>query len=111
MATTSKSSTMAELMAKHQKTFVTLHKGDVIHATVSKITPTEILLEVGAKTEAVVLEKDRKIMKHLVSLLNKGDSVEAMVLNPESDMGYPIVSLRHFATDKTWILLEELLKS
>jgi len=102
---------MADLMASHTSTFVTLHKGDVIQAKVSKITPTEILLEVGAKTEAVVLEKDRKIMKHLFSLLKAGDMVEAMVLNPESDMGYPVMSLRHFAADKTWILLEELLKS
>ncbi len=102
---------MAELMAKHKSTFVTLHKGDIIQAKVSKITPTEILLDVGAKTEAVVLEKDRKIMKHLVSLLKAGDSVEAMVLNPESEEGFPVMSLRRFAGDKTWKLLEELLKS
>ncbi len=102
---------MAELMAKHQPIFVTLHRGDIIQAKVSKITPTEILLEVGAKTEAVVLEKDRKIMKHLVSLLKAGDTVEAMVLNPESEEGFPVMSLRRFASDKTWILLEELLKS
>lgn len=111
MADSSNTSTMAELMAKHQSTFVALHKGDVVKARVSKVTPTEILLEVGSKTEAVVLEKDRKIMKHLVSLLSVGDTVEAMVLNPESEMGYPIMSLRHFAEDKTWALLETLLKN
>lgn len=111
MADSSKVTSMAELLAKHQSTFVTLHRGDVVKAKVSKVTPTEILLEVGAKTEAVVMEKDRKIMKHLVSLLKVGDTVEAMVLNPESDMGYPMMSLRHFAEDKTWTLLEELLKS
>lgn len=112
MADSSKSPmTMAELLAKHTQTFVTLHRGDIIQAKVSKITPTEILLEVGAKTEAVVLEKDRRIMKHLVSLLNVGDVVEAMVLNPESDEGFPVMSLRRFASDKTWVLLEELLKT
>lgn len=111
MADSSKATSMADLLAKHKSTFVTLHKGDVIKARVSKVTPTEILLEVGAKTEAVVLEKDRKIMKHLVSLLNVGDTVEAMVLSPESENGYPVMSLRHFAEDKTWALLEALLKS
>lgn len=111
MADSSKATSMAELLAKHQSTFVNLHKGDVIKARVSKVAPTEILLEVGAKTEAVVLEKDRKIMKHLVSLLSVGDTVEAMVLSPESEMGYPVMSLRHFAEDKTWKFLEELLNS
>lgn len=111
MADSSKATSMAELLAKHKSTFVTLHRGDVVKARVSKVTPTEILLEVGAKTEAVVLEKDRRIMKHLVSLLNVGDTVEAMVLNPESEMGYPVMSLRHFAEDKQWKLLEDLLKS
>ena len=111
MADSSKATSMAELLARHQSTFVNLHKGDVIKARVSHVTPTQILLEVGAKTEAVVLEKDRKIMKHLVSLLKVGDTVEAMVLSPESEMGYPVMSLRRFAEDKTWKLLEELLES
>lgn len=103
--------TMAELLAKQKTTFVPLHKGEIVKATVSKVTPSEILLEVGSKTEAVVLEKDRHIMKHLVSLLKVGDEVSTMVLNPESDEGYPMVSLRRFATDKKWVLLSELLKS
>lgn len=102
---------MAELMASHKTTLVSLKRGDVVKARVSKVTPTEILLEVGSKTEAVVMEKDRKIMKHLVSLLKVGDTVEAMVFNPESDNGYPLMSLRHFAEGKTWALLETLLKS
>lgn len=110
-ANSGQATSMADLMAKHSSTFTALHRGDVVKAKVSKVTPTEILLEVGSKTEAVVMEKDRKIMKHLVSLLKVGDTVEAMVLNPESDMGYPMMSLRHFAGDKTWTLLEELLKS
>lgn len=111
MATTKSPQTMAQLLAAHKSTFISLHKGEIVKARVSKVTPSEILLEVGSKTEAVVLEKDRRIMKHLVSLLRVGDTVEAMVLSPESDMGYPVVSLRKFAEDKEWKLLEELLKS
>ena len=100
---------MAELLQKHSASFVALKKGEVIKAKVSKITSSEILLDVGAKTEAVVLEKDRKILRHLLGLLHVGDTVEASVLTPEGDMGYPIVSLRRFADNATWKLLEELL--
>lgn len=103
--------TMADLLRKNNTTFVTLKKGDIIRAIVSKITPTEILLDVNTKTEALVLEKDRKILRHLLHLLKVGDTVEASVLSPESDMGYPVVSLRRFADNATWQLLGELLKS
>lgn len=102
---------MADLLKNHTSSFVALKKGDTIKATVSKLTPTEILLDVNTKTEAVVLEKDRKIMKHLLHLINVGDTVEATVLSPESDLGYPLVSLRRFADNATWQLLDELLQS
>lgn len=108
---TSKATSMADLMAKHSQTFVKLEKGQRVIGTITKLTPSEILLDIGAKTEAVVLEKDRKILRHLMGLLKVGDKVEASILNPESDMGYPVVSLRRFADNATWKLLEELLAS
>lgn len=111
MATSSKATSMAELLAAHKTQFVSLQKGQAITGTITKISPQEILLDVGAKTEAVVMEKDRKILKHLLHLLKAGDTVEATVLSPESEEGYPVVSLRRFAENATWKLLEELLKS
>ncbi len=102
---------MADLMKSVQTKFVTLKKGDAVTGVVTKLTSSEILLDINAKTEAVVLEKDRRLMHLLLSLLKVGDSVTASVLNPESDMGNPVVSLRRFLDEKTWGKLEKLQKS
>ena len=50
---------MAELLASHKSPFVTLHKGDIIEGTITKLSSSAILVDVNAKAEAVVLEKDK----------------------------------------------------
>ena len=113
MSSTTKSSkpmTMAELMAAHKTNFVNVSKGQVISGTVTKLTSGEILVDIGAKTEAVVMEKDKRILRSLLSSLKIGDKVTVSVLNPESDYGNPVVSLRRFNDDRVWVKLEEFKK-
>ena len=102
---------MAELMATHKTSFVNVSKGQVISGLVTKLTSGEILVDIGAKTEAVVMEKDKRILRSLLSSLKIGDKVTVSVLNPESDFGNPVVSLRRFNDDRVWIKLEELRQS
>lgn len=102
--------TMAQLMASVKSTVNTFHKGDIVKGKVTKITPQEVLVEIGAKSEALVLEKDKKLLRNLLSTLKLGDTVEAQILSPESEMGYPVVSLRRFLGAITWDKLEELQK-
>jgi ribosomal protein S1 len=107
----SKSTTMAELLASHKTTFVKVNKGEILSGTITKLTPSEILVDIGAKTEAVVLEKDKRILRSLLSSIKLGDKVTVAVLNPESDYGNPVVSLRRFNDDRVWKQLDALLKS
>lgn len=102
-------SPMAALLAKSKAKFKILHKGEVVKGTITKLTPQEILVDIAAKTEALVLEKDRRILRNLMATLKVGDVVEVSVLTPESDMGYPVVSLRKFSDDRNWELLYELM--
>lgn len=102
------SSPMGSLLAKTKSKFKILHKGDVIDGVITKLTPQEILVDIQAKTEAVVLEKDSRILRSLLSTLKEGDVVQVYVLNAESDSGNPVVSLRKFSDDKNWLLLENL---
>lgn len=102
---------MAELLAKQNTSFTSTKKGETVTGKVTKISQTEILLDINGKTEAVVLEKERKLMRQLVHLLKVGDTVTATVLNPESDMGYTVVSLRRFLEEQVWGKLEKAKKS
>jgi len=106
------SKSMAELMASHKSSpFVTLHKGDIIEGTITKLSSSAILVDVNAKAEAVVLEKDKKILHNILSSLSVGDKVNVQILNPESEMGNPVVSLRRFLDNKLWDRVGELVKN
>lgn len=99
---------MAELMAKSKTSIKSFKKGENVEGVVTKLTSSEILVDIGAKTEAVVLEKDKGILHSLLNTLKVGDKVNVSVLNPESDQGNPVVSLRRFIDERLWGGLEKL---
>jgi ribosomal protein S1 len=109
--TSNKSSAMAALLAAHKDQFKVLHKGEVLKGKITKLTAHEILVDLGAKTEAIVLEKDKQILHTLLSTFKVGETVEISVLNPESDSGQPVVSMRRFLGDLSWGKLEQLQKN
>ncbi len=109
--TSSKATTMADLMKSVKSNFISPQKGQILEGVITKLASTEILVDIGAKTEAVVLEKDKKILRSLLSSLKVGDKVTVSVLNPESDFGNTVVSLRRFNDEKVWKKLDELYKS
>lgn len=104
-------SLMAQLLAKHKTAVVSLKKGESVKAKITKLTNSEILVDAGAKTEAHVMEKDKKNLNTILSMFKVGDEVEVNVLNPESEYGFPVVSLRRYLGNIAWNKLEELLKS
>lgn len=107
-----KVTTMAELMKKTASTpFISPHKGDMLTGIITKLTSPEILVDINAKTEAVVLEKDKKILNKILSTVKVGDKVEITVLNPESDQGNPVVSLRRSIDNASWEKLDIFKKS
>lgn len=85
---------MAELMARSSSSFNVFKKGDEVEGLVKKLTPQEILLDIGAKSDALVLEVERTNMNHLLSMLHVGDKVKAVIISPEAEEGFPVVSLR-----------------
>lgn len=91
---TGNASSMAELMAKSSSHFNVFKKGQEVEGTVKKLTSKEILLDIGAKSDALVLEVERTNMDNLLAILKVGDKVKAVILSPEAEEGFPVVSLR-----------------
>lgn len=110
LSATKPANSMAELMKKAQASFYVPKKGEIVKGIVTKLTSAEILIDINAKTEAVVLEKDRKILRNILSSLEIGDEVTVSILNPESDMGNSVVSLRRFLDDIMWQKLADFQK-
>lgn len=106
-SSTGKAKSMADLMASFGKNIKPLQKGDTVEGTVKKLTPQEILLDIGGKGDALVLEYDKKNMENLLKLLKLGDRVKAQVLSPEAEEGFPVVSLRRTLDDAIYSGLEK----
>lgn len=114
MASTSsnQASSMAELMARQSsKPIVAIKKGDTIKGKLSFVGKREMLVDIQAKGQAIVLERDPHMLHNIKAFLHEGQEVEVTVLSPESDLGQPVVSLRRFVHDLVWKRLEELKKS
>lgn len=104
-------SAMAQLLASHKNKVVTIKKGESIKGKLTKLTTNEITVNIGAKTDALVLEREKSIARMILSLFKVGDTVEVNVLNPESESGQPVVSLRRYLGNLAWTKLEELQKN
>jgi ribosomal protein S1 len=102
---------MADLMASHKTSFQTFNKGDLVKGTIARMTKNEVTVDLNAKTEAIVLEKERHLLNSMLAVLKVGDEVEVSILSPESESGHPIVSLRRFMSLRSWNALEAVQKS
>lgn len=101
-AKSSKDMTMAELLARHAHKITNLTAGQRIKAKVVSITPAEVILDIGAKSEGIVKEKGYQEAKELIGSLKVGQEVLATVLVPESRDGTIVMALRDAMHDITW---------
>lgn len=98
---------MEELLAKTGYQPHGFKKGQEVEGTVISLSPKGIRLDLGGKAEGLVLEKDKTILTDLLANLKLGDKVRAVVLNPESDEGFTVLSLRRQRKKKAWQELTE----
>lgn len=93
---------MADLMAKQKATVNAFKKGEHVKGTINKLSRSEVTVNIGGKSEAVVLERDKRILSRILSLFTAGEEVTVQILNPESEFGMPVVSLRRYIDDLAW---------
>lgn len=94
--------TMADLLAQTGYKPHPLKKSEEIEGTITSLSSKGIRIDIGAKAEGIVLEKDKRILDDLLSSLKIGDKVKATILNPESEDGFTILSLRRQRKNKGW---------
>ena len=109
--TSDTSSAMGVLLSKKSAIITGPKKGAIVEGTITKLTRGEILVNINGKTEAVVLEKDRQFLNNILAILKEGSKVTVSILNPESDTGNAVVSLRRFMEGKAWSGLDALVKN
>ncbi len=100
--------TMEELLAEQTEDIKSFKHGDVVEGAVVRIDKDEILVDIGAKSEGVVSNREL-YGRHAETQpqLNIGDTVLVYVLQPESPEGHAVLSLRRAGLERKWRAMQE----
>lgn len=94
--------TMDELLEAHPLTI--LEPGDIVEATVVTAYKREVWLDLGPYGLGLVPRREFSPTHSL----EPGDTASASVLEPDSDFGFAILSLKKVAKEKGWDMLQKL---
>jgi len=100
--------TMEELLAEQDSDIKSFKHGDVVEGKVVRIDKDEILVDIGAKSEGVV--SNRELYGRNAEsqpALAIGDVVLVYVLQPESQEGHVVLSLRRAGLERKWRAMQE----
>ena len=103
---------MEELLAEQDSDIKSFKHGDVVEGTVVRIDKDEILVDIGAKSEGVV--SNRELYGRNAEsqpALAIGDTVLVYVLQPESQEGHVVLSLRRAGLERKWRSMQEQFES
>jgi small subunit ribosomal protein S1 len=108
---TSAPQTMAALLKKTGYVLGGLKRGQKVSGTVTAITKRLVSLDIGAKTEGIVTDKELEVSREMLAGVKVGDTIDAYVLNPENERGQILLSLKQTLMNRRWDYFETLLKS
>ena len=104
--------TMEELLAEQDSDIKSFKHGDVVEGTVVRIDKDEILVDIGAKSEGVVSNRELYGRNaESAPQLTVGDTVLVYVLQPESQEGHVVLSLRRAGLERKWRSMQEQFES
>jgi ribosomal protein S1 len=69
------------------------------------------LLDIGAKTEGMVVDREYDAARDYIKELSVGDEVSAYVLSPENERGQILLSLKRALIDRKWELFAQYLET
>ena len=85
-------------------TFRDIKEGKLVTGTVVRITREEVLVEIGFKTEGVILARELTIRQDVdpATVVKLGESVEALVLTLEDKEGRLLLSKKRAQYERAW---------
>ena len=99
-----------EILAAVDETMKYFDDGDIVEGTVVKVDRDEVLLDIGYKTEGVILARELSI-KHDVDpdeIVSVGDEIEALVLQKEDKEGRLLLSKKRAQYERAWGTIERV---
>jgi len=104
---TSSGASFADLFEASLKKAHSLRRNQEVVGTIVAVSPQELLIDIGAKSEGIVVGRELSAVSDMVAKLSVGDKVDATVIFPENDAGQVVLSLRKLSGERRWTDLEE----
>ncbi len=91
-------------------TIVEFDDGDIVTGTVVKIDSDEVLLDIGFKSEGVILSKELSIRNDVDphEVVSLGEVVEALVMQKEDKDGRLLLSKKRAQYERAWGTIERI---
>ena len=102
--------TMEQLLAQQTKTLTVPQRGESITGTITAVGKKSLSIDVGGKTEGLVVDKEFDLARDYIETLKVGDSIDAMVASEENAQGQVLLSLKQAAMDSRWEYFTEVLQ-
>jgi small subunit ribosomal protein S1 len=93
---------MEELLAGEEHRIRALSHGDIVDGVVVRVDPDEVLVDIGAKSEGVISNRELSARGEAPVELNPGDEVKVYVIEPENENGNVVLSLRKARAEGIW---------
>jgi small subunit ribosomal protein S1 len=89
--------------------FRQLKTGDIVKGEIVSVSPTEVLVDVGAKSEGLVPAKElERLGREGLDSLQVGDTIAVYVVRAEDREGNLILSIRRAEEESDWVRAQEL---
>ncbi|SCZ01319.1 30S ribosomal protein S1 [Alkaliphilus peptidifermentans] len=107
------SNDMQNFMDEIEKSMVRLHRGDILTGKVINVTDSEIMVNVGYKSDGVIPRDEISNEPNVNprSLVNIGDDIKVYVINLDDGEGNVLLSKKRVDVQKGWDDLEMIKES
>ena len=103
--------TMAELL-EQACNLKEVRRGDIVKGTIVSITPSEILVDIGSKSEGIVAGREiEKLSQEDLDTLQVGSEVPVYVVRPDDEEGNTILSLARAQAERDWLNAQDMYES
>ena len=99
--------TMEDLLREEEGNVKSLAYGDIVEGVVVRVDPDEVLVDIGAKSEGVISNRELSGRNEAAVVLVSGERVKVYVLQPEDEEGRVILSLRKARAESIWQAVAE----
>ena len=103
--------TMAELLANNQLKIISPKADTQVEGVIVAKNPKSLVVDIGAKTEGVIIGKEYDLAKDYIANLEVGQKINVAVVDNENNKNQILLSLRQAANKQKWDFFYDALQS